>query len=67
MEGAITAGGAKSSVLGMEGDGVDGVDVCVVSGCLATVAFEREIGAVVRFWNVNEISTAFLFRGGRCP
>lgn len=47
MEGAVAPSGAESPMLGMERDGVDGIDVCVVGGCLATVAFKGEVGAVV--------------------
>ena len=45
MEGAVASSGAEGSVLRVEGNGVDGVDVCVVLGGAVAVAFEGEVGA----------------------
>lgn len=45
MEGAVATGCAESSVLGVEGDGVDGVDVCDVAlvGDVLAVTLETEV------------------------
>lgn len=49
VEGAVAAGGAEGAVHGVEGDGVDGVDVGYVPrrGRRLAVAFEGEVGAGV--------------------
>lgn len=48
VEGAVAAGGGECPVHGVEGDGVDGVDVRDVAGLGGglSVAFEGEVGAV---------------------
>ena len=47
VEGAVGAGGAEGAVLGVEGDGVYGVDFCRVAvvGVGLTMAFEGEVEA----------------------
>lgn len=48
VEGAVAAGGGEGAVHGVEGDGVDGVDVGDVARLRGglSVAFEGEVGAV---------------------
>lgn len=47
VEGAIATGSAEGAVLGVEGDGVYGVDFCDVPRCrvLCAMAFEGEVEA----------------------
>lgn len=45
VEGAVRAGGGEGAVHGVEGDGVDGVDVGHVVGWGVAVAFEGEVRA----------------------
>lgn len=48
VEGAVATGCAEGSMFGVEGDGVDGVDVCDVAlvGDVLAVALETEVGSV---------------------
>lgn len=49
VEGAVTTGGAKGTMNRVEGDGVDRVDVGLVTGvgCILAMALEREVGAAL--------------------
>jgi hypothetical protein len=58
VECAVGAGGAECAVLGVEGDGVDGVDFgdVALAGVVLAVAFEGEVearGVLVRCWESN--------------
>lgn len=70
VEGAITAGGAKSAMNGVEGDCVDGVDVvdvAVIGGGLA-MALEAEVGTCVFVFDILDgtatLDTAYGETGG---
>jgi hypothetical protein len=60
VECAVAAGGAEGAVDGVEGDGVDRVDVGYVTGVggVLTMALEREVGAgrgvSVCSWTVSD-------------
>lgn len=58
VKGPVAAGSTEGAVHGVEGDGVDGVDVTAVVDRVTTVAFEAEVVALVFVVDVLDSASA---------